>query len=274
MTPSTLRDLLQSARDDRPGVSLRDLETLVEQEEKADPRGLTLNRTTASKILRGVYREVSPGTVRAVAWLAGVSDEQAFEAAGQATPGPPFRDELPPDVDNLGLSERRAVVEVVRAFTHLHDRELQVRRKFDDLLEGVAERIVQSLHVQTKLFDWLTHHGLPSSELPAAMEQIKLMSEPLVDATNAVIAEVEEGTEAYKAAWRHSKALKQLREAAQAADEGSPSVSVAPERDDIAFPPPDDPVDRVKNQLGLPDVPGVDGSGGQGGAEGTHGATG
>lgn len=109
-----LRDLLQAAVDARGGASLRELESLVEDEERARPRGLSLNRTTASKILRGVYRGSSPGTVKAIAWLAGAPEYAVFAAAGLPQPRAPFADELPPDVDALGPREREAVTETVR----------------------------------------------------------------------------------------------------------------------------------------------------------------
>jgi hypothetical protein len=119
VTATTLRDLLQQAidkrRQDELDASMRALQEAVEAEESERPRGLALNRTTASQILKRTYkREPTPGTIRAIAWLAGVGEDVAFTAAGRRTPGVPFVLDLPPGVDDLSPKERTAVVEVLR----------------------------------------------------------------------------------------------------------------------------------------------------------------
>lgn len=121
MNADSLRDLLQRVIDERKAegldASYRILQELVEGEERSTPRGLALNRTTASQIVKGTYKGVaSPGTIRAIAWLAGVPEADAFIAAGQKPPGPPFAEELPPGVDDLSPKERRAAIEVLRTF--------------------------------------------------------------------------------------------------------------------------------------------------------------
>lgn len=114
-TRATLADLLRQAIDDRTGAPLRDIQALVEAEEAARPRAMSLNRSTASQILRGTYRGTpSPATVRAIGWLAGVTDEVAFAAAGQSAPGRPLADELPTATDTLNDRERGVVIDVVR----------------------------------------------------------------------------------------------------------------------------------------------------------------
>jgi hypothetical protein len=115
MTKTSLQDLLRRAIDDRTGAPLRDIQALVEAEEAVRPQGMSLNRTTASQILRGSYQGApSPATIRAIGWLAGVSDDVAFAAAGQRAPGPPLADELPDGVDTLDRRERTVVVDLVR----------------------------------------------------------------------------------------------------------------------------------------------------------------
>lgn len=115
-TRATLAELLRRAIDDRTGAPLRDIQALVEAEEAARPRGMSLNRSTASQILRGAYRGTpSSATVRAIGWLAGVTDEVAFAAAGQPAPGRPFADQLPAATDTLNDRERAVVIDVVRA---------------------------------------------------------------------------------------------------------------------------------------------------------------
>jgi hypothetical protein len=111
-----LRDLLRRAIDDRTGAKLRDIQALVEAEETRRPRGMSLNRTTASQILRGTYQGVpSPATIKAIGSLAGVPDVEAFAAAGQPAPGRPLADELPDGADTLDRRERAVVVDLLRA---------------------------------------------------------------------------------------------------------------------------------------------------------------
>lgn len=104
----TLRLLLQEAADVR-GLSGRGLADL------ATSNGFNLNRSTVSRILSGTYiARPANDTIRAVAWLAGVSERVAFEAAGRPQPGPSFVDELPEDADLLTPRERRIVIDLVR----------------------------------------------------------------------------------------------------------------------------------------------------------------
>ncbi|AER47697.1 hypothetical protein DORI_48 [Mycobacterium phage Dori] len=115
----TLRDLLQQAMDKRAQAALpidyRAVEQAVKDEEKARPRGLALNRTTISQILKGTYKKVpEDGTIRAIGWLAGVPDEVAFTAAGHRPQGPPFATELPQGINDLSPTERRAALEMLR----------------------------------------------------------------------------------------------------------------------------------------------------------------
>lgn len=118
-----LQELLRRAIDDRTGAPLRDIQARVDAEEAARPRGMSLNRTTASQILRGAYRGVpSPATIRAIGWLAGVPDDIAFAAAGRPEPGPPLAEELPDGVDALDRRERSVVLDVARTLL-VHRRE-------------------------------------------------------------------------------------------------------------------------------------------------------
>jgi hypothetical protein len=107
--PQTLRSLVRQALDAR-GASGRQLATF------AQGHGFRVTATTINHIAAGTYKsEPKPETIRAIAWLAGVTEEVAFAAAGVPMPGPPFADELPPGVDNLSPRSRRAAVEVLRA---------------------------------------------------------------------------------------------------------------------------------------------------------------
>lgn len=142
---ATLADLLRQAIDDRTGAPLRDIQALVEAEEAARPRGMSLNRSTASLILRGAYRGTpSPATVRAIGWLAGVADEVAFAAAGQPAPGRPLTEELPAAADTLNDRERAIVVDVVRAL-------LTQRQRSDGWKTATAEALEQVISDLTRI---------------------------------------------------------------------------------------------------------------------------
>ncbi|MGV0738179.1 hypothetical protein ABQF35_14540 [Mycobacterium syngnathidarum] len=105
----TLRGLIAKARRERD-KSVRQL-ALTAQEFGHKIVGTTLNAIEA-----GTYHSTPTAeTIRAIGWLANVSDEIAFAAAGRAVPGPPFSQELPPGVDDLTSPERRAAIAMLRA---------------------------------------------------------------------------------------------------------------------------------------------------------------
>jgi Uncharacterized protein conserved in bacteria (DUF2188) len=138
----TLTNLLRLAIEIHGNATLRRLQELVEGEERVRPRGLTLNRTTASQILRGTYRGIaSDGTIRAVAWLAGVPDERAYAAAGREAPGPPFVDELPPGIDTLTPRERGAVIEVAKSFMANRDEIRKINVRYGERLVHVLVQL-------------------------------------------------------------------------------------------------------------------------------------
>lgn len=105
----TLRDLVDRAMTRQRVTSGRALA------DRAKSLGHTLVHTTVNGIRGGTYR-ARPGveTVLALARLAGVSDEVAFEAAGLPVPGPRLADQLPPEADLLTQRERNLVIETIR----------------------------------------------------------------------------------------------------------------------------------------------------------------
>lgn len=87
---------------------------------KAQDHGYTLACTTLNHIRAGRYKCVpTDDTIKAIAWLAGVSEAVAFTAAGQTVPGPPLADELPPGADNLSPKSRKVVLDMVRVLVDL-----------------------------------------------------------------------------------------------------------------------------------------------------------
>lgn len=112
--PLSLRDLVEAAAAKRGASGLRLAEI-------AEAAGFKITVTTINAIRQGTYKsKPRPNTIRAIAWLAGVTDDVAFTAAGQPVPGPPFADELPPGVDNLPPKARRAAIEMLRALVDLN----------------------------------------------------------------------------------------------------------------------------------------------------------
>lgn len=96
-------------------TSVRQMSILAKRE------GHAITYTTLSQILSGTYKSVpKDSTIRAIAWLAGVSEEVAFMAAGQPVPGPPFAEELPPGVDNLPAKARKAAIDMLRVLVDMN----------------------------------------------------------------------------------------------------------------------------------------------------------
>ncbi|MCK8674293.1 hypothetical protein M1M07_24665 [Rhodococcus sp. HM1] len=117
----SLQDLVNKAAEDRSmaGRALADL---------ARKNGFEITHGTVNSIRSGAYKSrPSDGTIRAIAWLAGVGEETAFRAAGRTPPGRPFADDLPPGVDELEPRQRKAAVEMLRAMVAQHQEILQLR---------------------------------------------------------------------------------------------------------------------------------------------------
>ncbi|MBB1034610.1 hypothetical protein G6031_09440 [Dietzia sp. CQ4] len=112
--PRTLRELLEEASG-YGELSTRQLEMKVDAAREKGWLRSRLNRATIAQILNGSYKSrPTDDTIRAIAYLAGVTDEVAFTAAGRRTPGRPFSDDLPDGVDDLTPKEREAAVYMLR----------------------------------------------------------------------------------------------------------------------------------------------------------------
>lgn len=89
---------------------------------KAQHHGFEMHGTALELSRNGTYKSVPKDeTTRAIAWLAGVSDEVAFMAAGQPIPGPSFAEELPPDVGNLPAKARTAAIDMLRVLVDMNN---------------------------------------------------------------------------------------------------------------------------------------------------------
>lgn len=112
--PRTLRELLVEASG-HGELSTRQLEMKVDAAREKGRLSSRLNRVTISNILNGSYKSrPTDDTIRAIAYLAGVTDEVAFTAAGRRAPGRPFAEDLPDGVDDLTPKEREAAVYMLR----------------------------------------------------------------------------------------------------------------------------------------------------------------
>lgn len=110
----SLSELVGAALE-RHRTSVRQLSFLAQKQ------GFRVTHTTLNQLRAGTYKSTPNGeTIRAIAWLAGVSEEVAFTAAGQPVPGPPFAEELPPGVDNLPPKARKAAIDMLRVLVDLN----------------------------------------------------------------------------------------------------------------------------------------------------------
>lgn len=118
----TLRDLINEARRRRRDTdgSTPSFRALAAECNRA---GAPINHTTLAAIGAGTYRpRPSPSTLRAVAWLAGVSYETARKVAGLPPTGAlPVAEQLPENVDELWPENVELVVRVARQLLKMQD---------------------------------------------------------------------------------------------------------------------------------------------------------
>jgi hypothetical protein len=174
----SLADLVEAASTKHNGASGRRLADVAAE------AGFDVSHTTLNRIRSGTYSGApSPATIKAIAWLAGVAEEEAFRAAGQNVPGTPFASVLPPGVDNLGPSERRAVVEVLRAFTQHHQREWDRGQREWSVVTKLMSNIAESLRETADLYDWVETQ-IPEDQIPTFRRMMSSAAGPLVSITD------------------------------------------------------------------------------------------
>lgn len=113
----TLRDLLAHARQRHEVTSWAALEKI------GRARGHKISHTTLSQLFKGTYSAARPDdvTLRAVAFLAGASLAEVYEAAGLGPVGIPFAQQLPNGVDALTPDHREVALTVIRALLKAQD---------------------------------------------------------------------------------------------------------------------------------------------------------
>lgn len=126
-TGRTLRDLVNDARQkhaDETGVP--SFHVLAQKAREAQ---FPIVHTTLAAIAAGTYaHKPQKPTLRAIAFLAGVSYETAREAAGLGKAHKPFAEELPPESDQLWPENRRAIKVLIRAILNTQDASLNPDR--------------------------------------------------------------------------------------------------------------------------------------------------
>lgn len=149
----TLQDVARAAADKNGGKGGRGLKRL------AEAKGLTLSYTTVDRILQGKYESTPQRqTIEALAVLAEIPLEEAYEAAGVPLPGVSLAEQLPDGADNLSTHQRRVVLDVIRGFVRdnarmadleheLHQRPLhpnEMLRRLNEL--SIPDMDTEALH--------------------------------------------------------------------------------------------------------------------------------
>lgn len=171
----TLPELIELASTKHDGASGRRLADI------AADAGYDVSHTTLNRIRSGTYNGAPTATtIKAIAHLAGVSEERAFAAAGQDQPRAPFASVLPPGVDNLGPSERRAVVELLRVFTQYHQQDWERTQRESARISELAGNVSLSLRASADLWEWAKPQ-LPDDQHDELERLITAVAGPLID---------------------------------------------------------------------------------------------
>lgn len=171
----TLPQLIELASTKHNGASGRRLADI------AADAGYDVSHTTLNRIRSGTYNGAPTATtIKAIAHLAGVTEDTAFAAAGQDQPRAPFASVLPPGVDNLGPAERRAVVELLRVFTQYHQRDWErVQTEWSRLVDLMAN-VSTTLRESADLYMWVSEY-LPAEQQATFEEMARSATEPLME---------------------------------------------------------------------------------------------
>lgn len=160
----TLRDIAQLAFD-RHQVKGRGMERLAES------GGKWISRSTFDRIYAGTYRSrPTTETLVALAYLANVSEERVYKAAGRKYESRKFADDLPDEIDNLTGEQREALLSTARAF-------LNANREIERLHNELEEQQEDTGHVVQGRFaqqDPVPEQKMPAFEDLAAHPRMKL----------------------------------------------------------------------------------------------------
>lgn len=146
---------------------------------EAQASGHKVVGTTLSAIEKGTYKSTpSDDTIRAIGWLAGVSEETSFAAAGRTLPGPPFADELPPGVDDLSPKERRVVIDLLRTLVaqrqeiHRYESDAALPNPPQPRTPRQTDQTQEVMHFLESVRNTIAHAGVDRSPSQVALADL------------------------------------------------------------------------------------------------------
>lgn len=131
--PRTLRDVALAAKARHDGAGGRGLAKV------AGKHGHTISYGTIDSILAGTYtRKPSVKTLRALAYLSGLPEQQVLEIAGMRAPSNALAEQLPEGVDELGPDERQMLIDMARGLIRQARREQKLVVALRDATERLS----------------------------------------------------------------------------------------------------------------------------------------
>nr|WP_312964391.1 hypothetical protein [Kocuria rhizophila] len=131
--PRTLRDVALAAKARHDGAGGRGLAKV------ATKHGHTISYGTIDSILAGTYtRKPSVKTLRALAYLAGLPEQDVLEIAGMRAPSTALAEQLPEGVDELGPEERQMLIDMARGLIRQARREQKLVVALRDATERLS----------------------------------------------------------------------------------------------------------------------------------------
>jgi hypothetical protein len=129
-TSRSLIDLIDIAAQRHDGASGRRLAELAQH------AGHDISHATLNRLRQGTYAtRPSDASIRAIAYLADVSENAAFTAAGVTTPAA-VAYEPPAEAQRMNTRQRKAVDELLRAFVRDDIREVTTRSDLTNLVDA------------------------------------------------------------------------------------------------------------------------------------------
>ena len=131
--PRTLRDVALAAKARHDGAGGRGLAKV------ASKHGHTISYGTIDSILAGTYtRKPSVKTLRALAYLSDLPEQQVLEIAGMRAPSNALAEQLPEGVDELGPEERQMLIDMARGLIRQARREQKLVVALRDATERLS----------------------------------------------------------------------------------------------------------------------------------------
>lgn len=160
--PRTLRDVALAAKARHDGAGGRGLAKV------ACKHGHTISYGTIDSILAGTYtRKPSVKTLRALAYLSDLPEQQVLEIAGMRAPSNALAEQLPEGVDELGPDERQMLIDMARGLIRQARRE----QKLVVALRDATERLSHEYDTEDQEQEPRTEAGGAQPTQPSPMNQ-------------------------------------------------------------------------------------------------------